>query len=238
MSDDKYPRKIDELAVLAAGNEAALEQLIMQERAYILACAGKTLVRHIHKESEEEFLAIEAFVEAVKDYSYEKGSFLSFAKLVIRRRLIDGIRKEKTMEHIIPMDPSDLVIEQDKYDAEHLWERADPETGIAYEIESLSKVLKKYGFSFFDLTACSPKAEKTKEACRTAVLYIIETEMIFLEIRAKRLLPIKIIEKNTGVPRKILERHRKYIIAVAEILKGEYRCLAPYVSSMKRRCSI
>jgi RNA polymerase sigma factor len=70
------------------------------------------------------------------------------------------------------------------------------------------------------------------------VLYIIETEMIFLEIRAKRLLPIKIIEKNTGVPRKILERHRKYIIAVAEILKGEYRCLAPYVSSMKRRCSI
>jgi RNA polymerase sigma factor len=238
MSDDKYLRKIDELAVRAAGNEAALEQLIIQQRAYILGCAGKTLVRHVHKESEEEYLAIEAFAEAVKHYSFEKGSFLSFAKLVIRRRLIDGIRKEKTMKHIIPMDPFDLIIVQDKLDEEHLWERSDPETGIAHEIESLSEELKKYGFSFFDLVTCSPKAEKTKEACKTAVLYIVDTEMVFLEMRAKRLLPIKIIEKNTRVPRKTLERHRKYIIAVAEILKEEYRCLAPYVNSMKRRCSI
>ncbi len=238
MKDEKNPRMIDELAVLAVGDEAALEQLILQERTYILACAGRTLVRHISRESEEELLAIEAFVEAVRSYSFDKGSFLSFAKLVIRRRLIDSVRKEKAMERIIPMDPVDLAIEQDKNNLEHFGERVDSDAGIVFEIEALSEVLKSYGFSFFDLTACSPKAEKTKEACRSAIGCIVDTEMIFLEMKAKRLLPIKIIEKNTGVPRKILERHRKYIIAVAEILKGEYRCLAPYVNSMKRRCSI
>jgi RNA polymerase sigma factor len=37
------------------------------------------------------------------------------------------------------------------------------------------------------------------------------------------------IEKNTNVPRKILERHRKYIIAAIEILSGEYPYLADYL---------
>jgi RNA polymerase sigma factor len=37
------------------------------------------------------------------------------------------------------------------------------------------------------------------------------------------------IEKNTHVPRKILERHRKYIIAAIEILSGEYPYLADYL---------
>jgi RNA polymerase sigma factor len=37
------------------------------------------------------------------------------------------------------------------------------------------------------------------------------------------------IEKNSQVPRKILERHRKYIVAAIEILSGEYPYLAEYL---------
>ncbi len=44
-----------------------------------------------------------------------------------------------------------------------------------------------------------------------------------------KLLPVKILEKNTKVPRKIIERHRKYIIAAIVILSGEYLELAEYL---------
>lgn len=234
MEDLKKNRQIDELAVLAVGNEDILEQFISKEKAYILSCAGKTLSRHIYSGSEEELIAIEAFAEAVSSYSFDKGSFLSFAKMVITRRLIDKIRKEKSDEHIVPMDPIELAVKQEISGSISRYETEESEERTAFEVESLSRVLELYGFPFSDLVTCSPKAVKTKEACRTIVLYISDNKLVMNEIRRTKMLPINIIEKNTGIPRKIIERHRKYIIAVSEILNDEYPCLAQYVNSMRR----
>jgi len=47
-------------------------------------------------------------------------------------------------------------------------------------------------------------------------------------------LPLKIIEKNTNLPRKILENHRKYIIAAVVILSGEYPLVAEYISFIRK----
>jgi len=49
-------------------------------------------------------------------------------------------------------------------------------------------------------------------------------------MKTTKQLPIKIISENAKVPRKILERHRKYIITAAEILSGDYPKLAEYLS--------
>ena len=45
---------------------------------------------------------------------------------------------------------------------------------------------------------------------------------------------IKKIIENTLLPRKILERHRNYIIAAVEILSGEYPLLAEYLSFIRK----
>jgi len=229
MIEMKRDRHIDERAVLAAENEEIMEQLIDSERPYILSCAGKTLLRHVNPGSEEELVALEAFVEAVKSYSFEKGSFLSFARLVISRRLIDDLRREKALAHMVPMDPADITLTKDKNEAEHFWEAQESSSEIVCEIERLSEALSEYGFSFIELTTCSPKAMKTKAACREAVSYVLENQVVVSEIHRKRQLPIKIIEKNAKVPRKILERHRKYIIAVVIILTGDYLYLKEYI---------
>ena len=227
-------RQIDKKAILAANDELLLENLISEEKAYILACAGRTLVRHVYSGSEEELIAIEAFVEAVKAYSFDKGSFLSFANLVIKRRLIDDLRSKKVKSVELPIDPSDLNIARERSEAKGLSNNsADPGSLVSEEIESLGIVLKSYGFSFFDLVDCSPKAQKTKEACGKAIKYLAGSDILYTEMRSTKLLPIKIIEKNTGVPRKILERHRKYIIAISEILNGNYACLESYVKFIK-----
>ena len=229
---DSATRPVDEMALLAAKDDEILETLIKKERAYILACAGKTLSRHVEKGGEEEGVAMEAFVEAVKSYSYEKGGFLSFAKLVISRRIIDWVRREKRRENIILMDPADVVISKDLNDFEHSMLNQEPEILVAEEIGSLSKVLKEYGFTFMDIASASPKALKTREACKQAIQYILGSDILLEEVRSRKMLPVKTLEKKLGIPRKVLERHRKYIVTVIEITKGDYPYLNPYVKSM------
>lgn len=227
-------RDVDKKAVLAASNEEILEELIFSEEKYIISCAGKTLSKHIAKGSEEEMIALEAFVEAVKNYSFEKGNFLSFAKLVISRRLIDWLRKEKQRENIIITDPSEIIISKDLNDYNNSMLDASNENFLVEEIEKLSVTLKKYGILFNELPAISPKALKTKTACKKVIKCIIENHIILDEVNRKKMLPIKILTKNTGVPEKIIERHRKYIITVVEIYKGDYPYLIHYIKPMTK----
>jgi RNA polymerase sigma factor len=50
------------------------------------------------------------------------------------------------------------------------------------------------------------------------------------QMRASGRLPIAQLCIACALPRKILERHRKYIIAAAEILTNDYPYLIEYVS--------
>ena len=98
------------------------------------------------------------------------------------------------------------------------------------EIVAISEYLDIYGITFTELTECSPKAGKTKDSCASAIRYLKEHPVLISNMKATKQLPIKIISENAKVPRKILERHRKYIITAAEILSGDYPKLAEYLS--------
>lgn len=108
------------------------------------------------------------------------------------------------------------------------------DNSIKYEIDAITSVFKEYGFSFYDLAKCSPKSKKTKEACKQAVLYILNNEKLISDIKTTKQLPINNIQKNTDLPRKLIETHRRYIIAAMEILSGEYPYLAEYVSYIRK----
>jgi RNA polymerase sigma factor len=74
--------------------------------SFILKCASNTSKRYITKSDDEWSVAMEAFCSAIASYSYEKGSFLSFAELLIRRRLIDYFRLEQRRLAEFPVDPA------------------------------------------------------------------------------------------------------------------------------------
>ena len=58
---------------------------------------------------------------------------------------------------------------------------------------------------------------------------MIKNPILTSEMKVKRQLPLNIIQKNTKAPRKLLERHRKYILAAVEIMSGDYPYLANYM---------
>ncbi len=223
----------------AAKDPKALEQLIVQYRPFILREAGIACRRYLTEEDDEWSIALNAFSQAVADYTPDKGGFPAFARLIIRRRLIDYYRSQKKFQAEIPAshtfsdpdpdaEPDPLAAEV----AEHLSEQP-AENPLPEEIREANALFVGYGFTFMDLADCSPKAEKTRAACARAIRYMLVNPVLISEMRRTRQLPIKILEKNAEVPRKILERHRKYIIAAAEILTGNFPGLAAYLRFVK-----
>ena len=226
------------MAVSAARGEIELDDFIKQFEPFILKTASKHAGKFVTRTDDEWSVSLAAFSEAVRDYSMEKGSFLSFAGLVIKRRFLDYIRSQKRLDAEFLVDPGlfgDGEAEEEsaglkKEIAEKMISTAgEDEKNLRYEIESVNAVFRDYGFSFFDLTACSPKSYKTKAACTKAVRFILKNPIILEQLKASKLLPIKTICNNVDIPRKLLENHRKYIIAAVEILAGEYPYLAEYM---------
>ena len=229
-------------AMQARNDEILLNNFIESNRHFILASAYRA-VGHFVTESDDEYsIALMAFHEAVTSYNVTKGIFHSFAALVIKRRLYDYMRSNARFSEEISVDPGamndeieeehpqkSLQMEIRRKEAELARQNTSVVPGdnpIRDEIEAVQDILVHYGFSFFDLAQCSPRTDKTKKACAEAVAYMLEHESLIRKMRAKRTLPVKELKEGAGISRKILERHRKYIIAAIEILNGEYPLLA------------
>ncbi len=229
-------REIDTQIIIAKKDSETREKLIKQYEFYILKSASKACHRFVTKSDDEWSISLLAFSQAINDYALDKGSFLKFAELVIKRRLIDYSKSQAKYKVETSVDPITFDTEpEDETDdfsirmavAEQVSKQDNG--NLKLEIEDASRVFQTYGFSFFDLAGCSPHADKTRKACAKAVTYMMKNPMLISELRTTQQLPLKVIEKNTNVPRKILERHRKYIIAAIEILSGEYPYLAEYM---------
>lgn len=234
-------RELDQLAVQAAKNEQDMNSFIEHNEFFILRCASSVFNRYITKSDDEWSFALLAFLQAIQTYDIEKGSFFSFAEIIIRRRMIDYRRTQSKFQAEITVNPHLFSGEPSEEDEENLpgiypdYSQINDLSELRkYEIEAANARFSAYGFSFFDLTDCSPKAEKTKLSCAKAVVYLLKNPLLLNEMFHSKQLPIKIIEKNTNIPRKILERHRKYIIAAAEILSGDYPCLAEYMRFIRK----
>ncbi len=184
--------QIDQRAAEAAADARQMDKFIQSNEFFILKCASSVVHRYVTRSDDEWSIALMAFSQAVGDYSPEKGSFMHFAELVIRRKLIDYLRTQSKHRAEISVSPSVFDSPQEDEDEEAAMKTAVSDKiavirddSIQLEIEAINQIFSTYGFSFFDLTSCSPKAEKTKIACARAVVYIIQNPIVLNTIREK-----------------------------------------------------
>ncbi len=172
-----------------------------------------------------------AFYESIKSYDISKGSFFSYAQRVIKFRLIDYYRKNKTLLN-------EKSIEEDKENKDKFflnqsienYEKQDISYLRKLEIESLIGELSQYNITFKDLIKVSPKWKSTRKQYNEIINYIIKNREIIEEICLNNKIPIAKIQKNTNIPRKTIERSRKYIISVLIILLGDYQYIREYIN--------
>ncbi len=232
-------------ALEAKKSPEALNSFIGSNTGFVIFSANQALNRYVTESDDEYSIALIAFSEAVEAFDESKGKFSSFASLVIKRRLVDYIRKESRYNvetsyepALLDGDLSDEDITPTEYaivaKTAQISEESSAVSPIKDEIEAVRQLLERYDFDFFDLEKSSPVSSKTKRECARAVRCLLENKEIFASMRSRSSLPIKEIVARTGIKVKLLERHRRYIIAAAEILNGEYPLLAEYMSYVKR----
>ncbi len=223
------------------------DEFIQQNKDFILKTASHICSKKITQQDDEWDIALIAFNSAISSYLPEKGNFKSFSAVIIKSRLIDYFRKNSN-EKIIYVEPfvfdgdlsdnNDDVINADEYQVIKKMSDKSEDGNAKEEIGILSDVLKGYDIEFFDLVKVSPKAGKTKVVCGKIVNYILSDKVILAELKSKKTLPAKKISETLNVPLKILDKHRKYIIAAVEILSGEYPILSAYLQPIRKEIHI
>ncbi len=237
-------------AILARSDEKAFENLVRENKNFIKKVAYNTVHRFVTESDDEWSVALLAFHEAVRHYDVGKGEFAAFSGMVIKRRLMDYMTSENRHGAEMTVEPGILAGDRDDLEdltalqsetlkgarrqAERLGgDYASPESSpVKDEIDAMQQVLSGYGFSFFDLAESSPKAEKTKKMCGQIIGFLSGDPVLMRKMRSTGTLPVKEILEKIKVPRKITERHRKYIIASAEILGGDYPLLGQYLEGL------
>lgn len=226
----------DSLALQAQDGDAeAMESLLLSYSPFMKKTAGQVCKRFIDDHDEEFSIALSAFHEAVNGFNQEKNaSFLTFAHMVIRRRVIDFIRRE-TKRNEFAHDFHGLSDEEgfqssieatasvsDYSEQQHTAARKE-------EIAEYEKLLSGYGMTFQDLVKVSPSHEDARVTAVQIAQMVAETAEYRQFLQNKKKLPVKEIEQLVEVSRKTIERNRKYIIAVALLMMSDLDYLKDYL---------
>ncbi|GAB6875909.1 RNA polymerase sigma factor SigI [Thermaerobacter litoralis] len=236
------PLGTDQLIVQAkAGDDDARNELIRAYTPFVLKVASRVCGRYLHAGQDEEIsIGLLAFNEAIDRFDATRGNnFIAFAETVIKRRLIDHFRKQSAARAVVPF--SDLETEDDEGHpvnqvdiqaaldqhalAVEAWERRQ-------EILRFQQELALFGIRFSDLVENCPKHKDARDRAIQVARRLASVPAYREALLKNRTLPLRELAADPEVQasRKTLERQRKYIVAVALILIGDYVFLQEYVA--------
>lgn len=217
----------------------AADRLIQKYLPFIKAETARFLRRPPMEGYDDELsIAMIAFHEAIRGYSRTRGAFLKYAAMLIRSRLIDYNRKEQRHNRTMSLDMP--VGEDEESLGDVLADEADEHEELIVrdatrsEIEELSRQMREFGVSLNDVADNCPKQQRTLEACRKAIGYARENPELLEEFLRTRRLPIAQLTAGSGVERKTLERHRKYMVALLLVYTNGYEILRGHLKQVMR----
>jgi len=222
----------------AKANSLAANEIIKDYLPFIKSEACKATGRIVVEGRDDEVsIAMIAFHEAIESYSKLKGAFLSYAALIIKRKLIDYYRKEKRHSGITSIDTSmgedvSIRISDVIEDKSNPYEEAAMRDATHKEIEELTVQLKSFGVSLTDIADNCPKQSRTLAVCRKALQYARENPDIIDELKRTKRVPMSSLVEGTGAERKTLERHRKYILALLVIYSNGYEIIRGHLKQV------
>jgi len=221
------------------GDDEARNQLIESYIPFVLRTASQASKRYIDRTKDDEFsIALLAMNEAIDRFDLErKVSFLGFAETIIRRRLIDYFRTQKTQQRQVPWTEFDVLDDEDNASnfvevksSVEAFVKAEEQSSRAEEIAEYGKHLAQFDLTFTDLVALSPKHADARKSAIGVARLIAENEDMRAYVFERQSLPLKRLEDVANVSRKTMERQRKYILAVVVLLCGDFEFLKSYIS--------
>ena len=107
-------------------------------------------------------------------------------------------------------------------------------TASRREIQEFSEKLAQFGLTFSDVADNCPRQDRTFAACRRVLDFARGQPELLQRVENTGKLPMNELVEGTGVERKTLERHRKYLAAILlaftngyEIIRGHLCQVGP-----------
>ncbi|MED3551674.1 RNA polymerase sigma factor SigI [Cytobacillus praedii] len=238
----KRKRTLEEAIHLIQQGDAALQnEIIDSYKPFIAKTVSSVCKRYIHESDDEFSIGLIAFNEAIQKYSSEKGSSLiSFAEVLIKRRVIDYIRQQAKYQDLSvdftygfiddEEQQAGMIVENERSLDEY--KKKTEEELRREEIIRFTAFLREFELSFQDLLEQSPKHADARKNAMIVAKKLTENEELKQILLDKKRLPIKKLEKEVSISRKTIERNRKYIIAIALVLIGDYIYLKDYIKGV------
>lgn len=212
-------------AAKTSGTE--LDALLKEYRPFILS----VILKSCPKAPEDYVQAgMLAFAQAVQGFDPGKGSFLSFAKLLISRRVIDCIRRDAAGRETPLLDQEN---EESRafidVASQHAHRLQSEQEARREEIRLLAEELQEWSISFQELAQAAPRHDSTRKACKAAVYYLLQDTQMLEAFQRKRKLPVKVLAKALSIKPKVLEDHRRYLVAAVLVHRGDYPYIREYI---------
>ncbi|WP_338448987.1 RNA polymerase sigma factor SigI [Niallia oryzisoli] len=228
----------EKIHLIQQGDLTLLNELIETYKPFIAKTVSSICKRYIHDSDDEFSIGLIAFHEAIEKYSFEKGnSLISFSEVIIKRRVIDYIRKQAKYKELNYNLGSyqDEDSESSAIDAElsiKEYNSKIDEQLRKEEILQFTGLLQQFNLTFQDLLEQSPKHADARKSAILAAKIVADNEELSNSLLHKKQLPIKQLEKLVSVSRKTIERNRKYIIAISLILIYDFVYLKDYIKGV------
>ncbi|WP_205520217.1 RNA polymerase sigma factor SigI [Virgibacillus doumboii] len=226
------------IASAQQGDQTVQNYLLKTYQPFIAKCVSEVCKRYINPQSDDEFsIGLTAFNEAIMSYSPEKGSsFLSFSKLVVKRKVIDYIRYVQKTPVAASLDesydeeqmenPTEIFAVKEIYQKEQeAWYRRE-------EILDFKEKLRTYKLTLVELTEASPKHKDARDSAVAVARTLYNDTALREYVQRKKKLPIKDLVRKVDVSKKTLERNRKFILAIFVVLSEDYMYLKEYLKGV------
>jgi len=228
----------EKIHLIQQGDLTIQNELIEAYKPFIAKTVSSVCKRYIHESDDEFSIGLIAFHEAIEKYSADKGSSLiSFAEVIMKRRVIDYIRSQAKYNELsldlggYHEDDSETSSIDAELSIKEYNSKMDEQLRKE-EILLFTGMLQQFKLSFQDLLEQSPKHADARKSAILVAKIVAENEELSNSLLTKKQLPIKQLESMVSVSRKTIERNRKYIIAISLILICDFVYLKDYIKGV------
>ncbi len=215
------------------GDKLLKERFISDYTPFILKTVARITNKYVEVQNSEEFsIALMAFDEAINCFNIDKNkSFLAFSDLVINRRLIDHIRKNRRDNNVFPFTYFDCDTYEElkeKYLLEYSVTRLD-NIEIKEEIILFKEKLATFGITLENLAKSIPKHKDSKLMCIKIARIIANDRELNYKLNKSKNIPMTDLMKLVDVHHATVERNRKFIIAVSLVINSGLDVIKSYL---------
>lgn len=208
----------EKLALIKKGDTRAREEIISSFRPFVARAAVKVCGRTLDWDSDELSVGLIAFNEAIDRFDEKRGvPFPAFARLIIKSRIMDYLRKQ-TRHSAQSLDDASQGLSA--FESVQAWGRymeQEMAREREEEIAEYKKLISRFGISFDDLVISSPKHRDARATLLRISRDLAGDAGLFSQLMSTGKLPVLALSQLSGVHVKTIERGRKYIIATSMI---------------------